>query len=149
MRVLVVEDDRERAEAIAYGLRQRRIVADVAVDGSDGLARALVGDYDVIVLDRDLPGTRGDQVCERLLESSARARVLMLTAAAEIEDQVDGLELGADDYLPKPFDFRCSSLGSGSCFGERSRRYRRSCGRVMWYSIRLSARRLAAARRSS
>jgi DNA-binding response OmpR family regulator len=105
MRVLVVEDDGEMAEAIAFGLRQTGMAVDVALDGATGLARSLINDYDVIVLDRDLPGMHGDQVCAELIERKCRSRVLMLTAAAMVEDLVDGLGLGADDYLPKPFDF--------------------------------------------
>jgi DNA-binding response OmpR family regulator len=105
MRVLVIEDDAEMAEALAAGLRQARMAVDVALDGPAGLERALVYDYDVIVLDRDLPGMHGDQVCAELITAGRRSRVLMLTAAAAMQDQVDGLTLGADDYLPKPFDF--------------------------------------------
>jgi DNA-binding response OmpR family regulator len=107
MRVLVIEDDAELAEAIAVGLRQEHLAVDVALDGRSGLEQAqlpVVG-YDVIVLDRDLPGLHGDEVCARLVSAGARSRVLMLTAAATIEDRVDGLGLGADDYLPKPFAF--------------------------------------------
>src|SRR5579863_876838 len=81
------------------------MAVDVALDGEAGLARALVNDYDVIVLDRDLPGLHGDQVCARLVEGGGRSRLLMLTAAATSEDLIDGLGLGADDYLAKPFDF--------------------------------------------
>ena len=105
MRVLVIEDDGELAEAIGAGLRQERMAVDVAFDGADGLERALVTDYDVVVLDRDLPGRHGDEVCAELVRAGCRSRVLMLTAAATIEDRVDGLGLGADDYLPKPFAF--------------------------------------------
>src|SRR5262244_3924451 len=105
VRVLVIEDDDELAEAIGAGLRQERMAVDVAFDGAAGLERALVTDYDVIVLDRDLPGRHGDEVCAELVQAGARSRVLMLTAAATIEDRVDGLGLGADDYLPKPFAF--------------------------------------------
>src|SRR3984957_3514523 len=105
MRVLVIEDDEEMAEAIAFGLRQTGMAVDVALDGPAGFARATVNDYDVIVLDRDLPGMHGDELCAKLVESECRSRVLMLTAAAMVEDLVDGLGLGADDYLPKPFDF--------------------------------------------
>ena len=105
MRVLVIEDDGELAEAIGAGLRQERMAVDVAFDGAEGLERALVTDYDVIVLDRDLPGRHGDEVCAELVRAGGRSRVLMLTAAATIEDRVDGLGLGADDYLPKPFAF--------------------------------------------
>ena len=105
MRVLVIEDDEELAETVATGLRHARMAVDVALDGDSGLARALVNDYDVIVLDRDLPGLHGDQVCARLVDGGGRSRVLMLTAAATSGDVIDGLGLGADDYLPKPFDF--------------------------------------------
>ncbi len=105
MRVLVIEDDEEMAGAIAFGLRQTGMAVDVALDGPAGLERAMVNDYDVIVLDRDLPGMHGDQLCTKLVDSECRSRVLMLTAAAMVEDLVDGLGLGADDYLPKPFDF--------------------------------------------
>jgi DNA-binding response OmpR family regulator len=105
VRVLVIEDDEELAETVAVGLRNARMAVDVALDGESGLARALVNDYDVVVLDRDLPGLHGDQVCARLVDAGGRSRVLMLTAAATNDDLVDGLGLGADDYLPKPFDF--------------------------------------------
>jgi DNA-binding response OmpR family regulator len=105
MRVLVIEDDAELAEAIGTGLRREQMAVDVALDGLAGLERAQVFGYDVIVLDRDLPGLHGDDVCAQLIESGSRSRVLMLTAAATIEDRVDGLGLGADDYLPKPFAF--------------------------------------------
>jgi DNA-binding response OmpR family regulator len=105
MRVLVIEDDAEMAETVAVGLRRAKMAVDVALDGAAGLERALVNDYDVIVLDRDLPGVHGDQVCAELSTAGRRSRVLMLTAAAAMQDQVDGLGLGADDYLPKPFDF--------------------------------------------
>jgi DNA-binding response OmpR family regulator len=105
MRVLVIEDDRELAEAIGVGLRREHLAVDVVFDGQAGLERAMVTGYDVIVLDRDLPGRHGDEVCAELVEAGCRSRVLMLTAAATIEDLVDGLGLGADDYLPKPFAF--------------------------------------------
>ena len=106
MRVLVVEDDVELAEAIGVGLRRERMAVDVVFDGATGLEYAQVNDYDVIVLDRDLPGRHGDDVCARLAaDPDVRGRVLMLTAAATIEDRVDGLGIGADDYLPKPFAF--------------------------------------------
>ena len=105
MRVLVIEDDEELAEAIAAGLRQEQMAVDVAFDGAAGLEHALFTDYDVIVLDRDLPGRHGDEVCAELVRAGRRSRVLMLTAAATVEDRVGGLGLGADDYLPKPFAF--------------------------------------------
>lgn len=105
MRILVIEDDTEMAEAVAVGLRRERMTVDVALDGRSGLARAVDNDYDVIVLDRDLPGLHGDTICEQLVADGCRSRILMLTAAASNDDLVDGLGLGADDYLPKPFDF--------------------------------------------
>ena len=105
MRVLVIEDDRELAEAIGVGLRREQMAVDLAFDGDAGLERALVYGYDVIVLDRELPRICGDAVWAQLVEQGSRSRVLMLTAAATIEDRVDGLHLGADDYLPKPFAF--------------------------------------------
>jgi DNA-binding response OmpR family regulator len=105
LRVLVVEDDRELAEAVATGLRRAQIAVDIAADGESGLEKSLVTSYDVIVLDRDLPGLHGDEVCRTLVAKGSRSRVLMLTAAATIDDRVDGLGLGADDYLPKPFVF--------------------------------------------
>ena len=103
--MLIVEDHEELAEAIATGLRREAMAVDVAFDGWAALQRSLVYDYDVIVLDRDLPGVHGDRVCETLVERGGRARVLMLTASAGVEDRVTGLSLGADDYLPKPFAF--------------------------------------------
>ncbi|MGP3953260.1 response regulator transcription factor [Streptomyces sp. 7N604] len=105
MRVLVVEDDQEMAQAVAVGLRRAQMAVDVAYDGESGLERALFSDYDVIVLDRDLPGRHGDEICSELIASGCRSKVLMLTAAASAEELVDGLNLGADDYLAKPFDF--------------------------------------------
>jgi DNA-binding response OmpR family regulator len=105
VRVLVIEDDAELAEAIGVGLRREQMAVDVVYDGATGLEHAQTADYDVIVLDRDLPGRHGDDVCARLVADGCRGRVLMLTAAATIEDRVDGLGLGADDYLPKPFAF--------------------------------------------
>lgn len=106
MRVLVIEDDGELAEAIGIGLRRERMAVDVALDGRSGLERALFTGYDVIVLDRDLPGLHGDRLCAELVATGCRSRVLMLTAAATIDDRVGGLDLGADDYLPKPFAFK-------------------------------------------
>jgi DNA-binding response OmpR family regulator len=105
MRVLVIEDDHELANEVAAGLRHSQMAVDVAFDGQDGVSRALLNEYDVIVLDRDLPGLHGDQVCARLVAERRRSRVLMLTAAASSDDLVHGLGLGADDYLPKPFEF--------------------------------------------
>jgi DNA-binding response OmpR family regulator len=103
VRVLVVEDDEEMAEAIGAGLRRAGMAVDLAFDGEAGLDLALVNDYDVIVLDRDLPKLLGDELCAELVAAGCPSRVLMLTAAATIDDRVDGLGLGADDYLTKPF----------------------------------------------
>ncbi len=105
MRVLVVEDQQELAETVATGLRREGMAVDVALDGAAALQRLAVHGYDVVVLDRDLPGVHGDRVCATLVEQGNRARVLMLTASTGIEDRVVGLSLGADDYLPKPFAF--------------------------------------------
>jgi DNA-binding response OmpR family regulator len=105
MRVLVVEDDGELANAIGVGLRREQMAVDIATDGVAALDQALRTDYDVIGLDRDLPGLHGDKVCAELVRAGCRSRMLMLTAAATIEDRVDGLGRGADDYLPKPFAF--------------------------------------------
>jgi DNA-binding response OmpR family regulator len=116
VRVLVIEDDEEMAETVAVGLRHARMAVDVAFDGPAGLERALVCDYDVIVLDRDLPGMHGDEVCGRLVAAGCRSRVLMLTAAAAAADLVDGLGLGADDYLAKPFDFPVLVARIGALF---------------------------------
>jgi DNA-binding response OmpR family regulator len=103
VRVLVIEDDAELAETIAVFLRRRQLAVDVALDGRSGLDRALFTDYDVVVLDRDLPRVHGDDVCAEIAAAGCRSRVLMLTAAASVEDRVDGLDKGADDYLAKPF----------------------------------------------
>ena len=105
MRVLLVEDHHELAETVADVLRSEGMAVDVALDGQAALEHAGVYPYDVIVLDRDLPGVHGDEVCRRLVTNGSGSRVLMLTAAGRLEDRVDGLELGADDYLPKPFAF--------------------------------------------
>jgi DNA-binding response OmpR family regulator len=105
MRVLVVEDFEVLAAAIGTGLRREGMAVDVALDGDDALEHLAVTRYDVVVLDRDLPGTHGDEVCRRLVAGPSGSRVLMLTAASTVKERVDGLGLGADDYLPKPFDF--------------------------------------------
>jgi DNA-binding response OmpR family regulator len=105
MRVLVVEDFAVLAEAIGTGLRRHGMAVDVVLDGTDALAHLAVTRYDVVVLDRDLPGVHGDEVCRQLAGGQSDTRVLMLTAASTVRDRVDGLGLGADDYLPKPFDF--------------------------------------------
>lgn len=103
--MLLVEDHAKLAMALAAGLRQAGMAVDVAFDGDDALERAVVTSYDVVVLDRDIPGVHGDDVCRRITADGSASRVLMLTAAGTVEDRVAGLGLGADDYLPKPCDF--------------------------------------------
>jgi DNA-binding response OmpR family regulator len=105
MRVLVVEDQKTLANRIAEGLRDQGMAVDVAYDGVAAVEVTAVNRYDVVVLDRDLPRVHGDAVCASLVAGPSPARILMLTAAAAVEDRVDGLNLGADDYLPKPFAF--------------------------------------------
>ena len=131
MRVLVIEDHAELAETVALGLQREGMAVDLAFDGTAGLQRAAVYDYDVIVLDRDLPGVHGDRVCEALVSQGGRARVLMLTASAGIEDRVAGLSLGADDYLPKPLaskTLRSSATGSGRFTNRLAIASGRTCG---------------------
>ena len=105
MRILVVEDDEILATALATGLRREGMAVDVALDGTAALEHLAVNRYDVVVLDRDLPGVHGDDVCRALVADRSQTRVLMLTAARSVRERVEGLGLGADDYLPKPFDF--------------------------------------------
>lgn len=105
VRVLVVEDEERLANTVAKGLRREGMAVDVALDGASALEKATVNSYDVIVLDRNLPRIHGDDVCRRLAEEESPSRLLMLTAAGSVEDKVVGLNLGADDYLPKPFAF--------------------------------------------
>ncbi|ETK32215.1 response regulator transcription factor [Microbispora sp. ATCC PTA-5024] len=105
MRVLIAEDERVLADIVATGLRRETMAVDVVYDGDAALERATVNDYDVIVLDRDLPEVHGDEVCRRLVAERIPARIIMLTAAGDLRSKVEGLSIGADDYLPKPFDF--------------------------------------------
>jgi DNA-binding response OmpR family regulator len=105
MRVLVVEDEKLLADAIANGLRRHAMAVDVVYDGATALEHTSVNDYDVVVLDRQLPKVSGDEVCAHLIASETATRILMLTAATAIADRVAGLGLGADDYLSKPFAF--------------------------------------------
>jgi DNA-binding response OmpR family regulator len=120
MRILVVEDEPLLADAVADGLRHAAHAVDVVYDGGAALERADVNDYDVVVLDRDLPVVHGDEVCRTLTARGGTARVLMLTAAATIDDRVDGLALGADDYMPKPFALR-ELTARVAALGRRSR----------------------------
>ena len=105
MRVLVVEDDSVMADAIAEGLRDQGMAVDLAYDGATGLDKTTLNAYDVIVLDRDLPRLHGDALCRQIVHSPSTSRILMLTAAGLVADRVEGLNLGADDYLAKPFAF--------------------------------------------
>ncbi|RZS37756.1 DNA-binding response OmpR family regulator [Herbihabitans rhizosphaerae] len=116
MRILVIEDEPLLADAVATWLRGDAHAVDVVYDGGAALERIGVHDYDVVVLDRDLPVVHGDEVCRILVAGDSPARVLMLTASTRIDERVDGLALGADDYLPKPFAFpelaaRVTALG--------------------------------------
>jgi DNA-binding response OmpR family regulator len=103
VRVLVVEDHPRLAATVATVLRREGMAVDVAFDGREALNRAALATYDVVVLDRDLPGVHGDDVCRSLVADGGQGAVLMLTAAGTLEDRVEGLGIGADDYLPKPF----------------------------------------------
>src|SRR3954453_12441240 len=119
MRVLVAEDEPLLADTVAEGLRRLSMAVDVCYDGEAAIELAMVHRYDVAVLDRDMPGATGDQVCKQIINAGTGTRVLMLTAAAGIRDRVDGLTLGADDYLTKPFAFaelvaRVQALGRRS-----------------------------------
>jgi DNA-binding response OmpR family regulator len=105
MRVLVVEDFEPMARAIGTGLRREGMAVDVVHDGNDALSHLALTRYDVVVLDRDLPGMHGDEICRRLAAGRSPSRILMLTAAGSLRERVEGLDLGADDYLAKPFDF--------------------------------------------
>jgi DNA-binding response OmpR family regulator len=105
MRVLVVEDHVRLADSVARVLRRGGMAVDVVYDGAAALDRTAEVEYDVVVLDRDLPGVHGDEVCRQLMQESLRTKVLMLTAAGSIADRVEGLTIGADDYLPKPFAY--------------------------------------------
>jgi DNA-binding response OmpR family regulator len=106
MRVLVAEDEEHLASTIARGLRREGFAVDVALDGGQALEKSFINSYDVVVLDRDLPAVHGDEVCTSLIATRPETRIIMLTAAGDIGDRVEGLALGADDYLPKPFAFQ-------------------------------------------
>lgn len=120
MRVLVVEDEKVLADTVAVGLRRHAIAVDVCYDGQAAYEKASCNDYDVVVLDRDLPLLHGDDVCAALVADGVPARILMLTAARTIADRVDGFGLGADDYLPKPFAF-AELVARVQALGRRSR----------------------------
>jgi DNA-binding response OmpR family regulator len=120
VRILIVEDQRILADAIAEGLRREAMAVDVVYDGDDASERLTVNDYDVVVLDRDLPGISGDELCRSLVRANSPTRVLMLTAAAAVSQRVAGLSLGADDYLGKPFDFT-ELVARVRALGRRSR----------------------------
>jgi DNA-binding response OmpR family regulator len=103
VRVLIVEDEERLANTIAKGLRREGMAVDVVLDGKSALNKAAVNNYDVVVLDRNLPIVHGDDVCKKLVANQTMSRILMLTAAGSIDERCFGLDLGADDYLPKPF----------------------------------------------
>src|SRR5579884_2867015 len=105
VRVLIAEDEQRLADAIARGLRREGMAVDLAPDGAQALSKSRVVRYDVIVLDRELPEIHGDEVCRRVREEHPDTGILMLTAAGSVEDIVEGLSIGADDYLAKPFRF--------------------------------------------
>jgi two-component system response regulator VanR len=106
MRVLIAEDEPYLAAAIRDGLRLEAIAADIVLDGADALEQLTINDYDVVVLDRDLPVVHGDEVARRILADHPGVRVVMVTAADRLDDKETGFELGADDYLTKPFELR-------------------------------------------
>src|SRR5688572_13404412 len=120
MRVLVVEDERLLADAVAEGLRRESFAVDVAYDGDGALRRLGVNEYDVLVLDRDLPAVGGDEVCRHVSATLPDTRILMLTAASAVAERVAGLSLGADDYLAKPFAF-AELVARVRALGRRSR----------------------------
>ncbi|MFG2785119.1 response regulator transcription factor [Streptomyces prunicolor] len=105
MRVLIAEDERMLADAVAEGLREEAFAVDVVHDGDSALERLSVNDYDVLLLDRDLPVVHGDEVCRAVVDSGGRTRILMVTAASDVPSRIEGLAIGADDYLTKPFAF--------------------------------------------
>ena len=133
MRVLVVEDEPYMAEAIRDGLRLEAIAADIAGDGDTALELLSINAYDIAVLDRDIPGPSGDEIAERIVASGSGMPILMLTAADRLDDKASGFELGADDYLTKPFELRNSCSGSerstaGARTADRPYGRSRACG---------------------
>ena len=149
MRVLVVEDEQQLADAVARGLRREGMAVDVAYDGDTGHEKSAVTRYDVVVLDRDLPGMSGDRLCAEIVASGATTRVLMLTASGTLADKVDGLSRGADDYLAKPFDFAELVARCGRWAGGPPRRCRRCSSRATWRWTRPGARCTGPSGRSS
>ena len=121
MRILIVEDERPLADAVARGLRHRAMAVDIAHEGDSALRKAQLVDYDVVILDRDLPGVRGEKVCRALRTEESGPAVLMLTAAGGLDQIVEGLALGADDYLAKPFAFQ-ELVARVQALGRRPRR---------------------------
>jgi DNA-binding response OmpR family regulator len=143
MRVLVVEDEQMLADALGRGLRLEGMAVDVVYDGDAAVDLVTVNDYDVVVLDRDLPGIHGDDVCRTIIAHRTTARVLMLTAAADVNDRVEGLGLGADDYVGKPFAFAELAARVWAL----SRRSRESAAPVLvWQDLRLDRARMEATR---
>ncbi|MDT3439163.1 response regulator transcription factor [Pseudofrankia sp. BMG5.37] len=143
MRVLVVEDDAPLADAVARGLRRERFAVDVAYNGEEALDKIGVVEYEIVVLDRHLPGVHGDTVCEKIVGERAATRILMLTASDDVSERVEGLMLGADDYLPKPFDMR-ELVARLRALGRRSPH---AAGPVLeWRDISLDAARRTAQR---
>jgi len=120
MRILVVEDERQLADAVAAGLRRHSLAVDVAYDGELALEKFAVNEYDVVILDRDLPRISGDKVCAAMVDKQCPTRILMLTAATAIKERVTGLNIGADDYLIKPFAF-AELVARVLALGRRSR----------------------------
>jgi two-component system, OmpR family, response regulator VanR len=149
VRVLIAEDEQRLAETIARGLRREGMAVDLAPDGTDALVKARVVRYDVLVLDRDLPGLHGDDVCRAVRGERPETGILMLTAAGTLEDLVEGLSLGADDYLPKPFRFAELVAGSRRWPGAPRRAGRRCSNAATWSSIPLAGWSRARAIRSS
>ena len=145
MRVLVVEDHVELADDIADGLRDRGYATDIAYDGDQALQKGLVHSYDVVVLDRDIPKVHGDAVCVSLRAAGSEARILMLTAASGVPDRVQGLNLGADDYLAKPFAFEELVARVGAL----SRRAPAAGPLLTWWDITLDRARRRASRAGS
>ena len=134
--MLLAEDERRVADAVARGLRREGMAVDVAYDGATALDKARLTPYDVVVLDRDLPEMHGDDVCRTLRGEEPDTRVLMLTAAAGVDDLVDGLSLGADDYMPKPFAFAELVARLRALAGAPARRTRRRSSRATSSSTR-------------